>query len=80
MGPRHSGGQAAHAGVRRRPEHLRSHGSRRAHQDQERDGLDSHVQEVLQGGHLRIVRDEHRRGQHPGLHQVRVPRLFEQKF
>ena len=49
---------------------MRPHGAGRAHQDQERDGLDGDVQEVVQGGHLRVVRHEHWRSQHPRLHQV----------
>ena len=59
MGPRDGGRQAAHAGVRGGPQQLRPHGAGRLEQDQERDRPLAHLQEVLQGGHLRILRHEH---------------------
>ena len=47
--------------VRRRHGQLRADGSRRADQDQERDRSDARVPPLVPRGHLRLVRDEHRR-------------------
>ncbi len=69
MGSRLPRRQAPHAGVRRGPQPVRAHGPGRAHQDQERGGPHPDLPQVLQGGHLRIVRNEHWRGQHARLHQ-----------
>ena len=54
--------------LRHRPRPLRPDGSRRAHQDQERGRRDRHVPPLLPRGHLRLLRDEHRRRQHARLH------------
>ena len=54
--------------VRRRHGQLRADGSRRADQDQERDRSDADVPPLVPRGHLRLVRDEHRRQEH-----ARVP-------
>ena len=47
---------------------LRPDGSRRADQDQERDRSDADVPPLVPRRHLRLVRDEHRRHQHAGVH------------
>ncbi len=54
--------------LRHRPRSLRADGPRRAHQDQERGRRDRHVPPLLPRGHLRLLRDEHRRRQHARLH------------
>ena len=56
--------------LRSRPGRLRADGSRRADQDQERDRSDADLPPLLPRRHLRLLRDEHRRHQHAGLHQV----------
>jgi hypothetical protein len=48
---------------------LRADGSGCADQDQERNRPDADLPPLLPRGHLRLVRDEHRRHQHAGLHQ-----------
>ena len=54
---------------------LRADGPGRAAQDQERDRSDAVVPPLLPRGHLRFVRDEHRRREHAGLHaRLRRPR------
>jgi succinate dehydrogenase flavoprotein subunit len=52
----------------RRHGHLRADGSGRADQDQERDRPDADLPPLLPRGHLRVLRDEHRRDQHARLH------------
>ena len=59
---------AARGHLRHRPRPLRADGSRRAHQDQERGRRDGDVPPLLPRGHLRLLRDEHRRRQHARLH------------
>ena len=49
---------------------LRADGSGRADQDQERDRQLADLPPLLPRGRVRLVRDEHRRHQHAGLHQV----------
>ena len=56
--------------LRGRPGHLRADGPRRADQDQERDRQHADLPPLLPRGRLRLLRDEHRRHQHAGLHQV----------
>ena len=56
--------------LRSRPGHLRADGSRRADQDQERDRQLAHLPPLVPRGRVRLVRDEHRRHQYAGLHQV----------
>ena len=63
-----SGAQPADRHLFRRPRHLRPDGSRRADQDQERDRPDADLPPLLPRGHLRLLRDEHRRHQHARLH------------
>ena len=46
MEPREAGRQAQDAGVRRRPQQVRTHGPRRPHQNQERNRPLSHIQKV----------------------------------
>ena len=62
------GAQPAGRHLLRRPRHLRPDGPRRADQDQERDRPDADLPPLLPRGHLRLLRDEHRRHQHAGLH------------
>ena len=63
------GAEPAHRHLRGRPGQLRADGSGRADQDQERDRPDADLPPLLPRGHLRLLRDEHRRHQHAGLHQ-----------
>ena len=63
-----SGENPARRQLRDRHGQLRADGSRRADQDQERDRSDAVVPPVLPRGHLRLLRDEHRRREHAGLH------------
>ena len=63
------GRQPAHRHLRCRPRQLRADGSGRADQDQERDRPDADLPPLLPRRHLRLLRDEHRRHQHAGLHQ-----------
>ena len=51
-----------------RPRRLRPDGARRADQDQERDRPDADLPPLLPRGHLRLLRDEHRRAEHARLH------------
>merc|ERR1712012_1278717 len=67
MGPRKAWRQAQDGGVQGGPEQLRPHGAGCPHQDQERDGPQPYLQEELHGGHLRLLRYEHRRSEHTGL-------------
>ena len=55
--------------LRNRYGRLRSDGSRRPDQDQERDRYRSELSPLLPRGHLRIVRHEHRRQERSRLHQ-----------
>ena len=70
------GREPARRHLRGRHGELRADGSRRADQDQERDRSDADVPPLVPRGHLRLVRDEHRRRQHARLHagQRRHPR------
>ena len=53
-----------------RPRRLRADGSGRADQDQERGRSDADLPPLLPRGHLRLLRDEHRRHQHARLPQA----------
>ena len=61
--------EPAHRHLRRRPRPMRPDGSGRADQDQERGRPHAHVPTLLPRGHLRLVRDEHRRRQHARVHE-----------
>ncbi len=54
--------------LRDRHGRLRPDGPRCADQDKERDRSDAVVPPLLPRGHLRLLRDEHRRRQHAGVH------------
>jgi FkbM family methyltransferase len=58
-----------HRHLLRRYGRLRPDGARRAHLDQEQCRSDADLPPLLPRGHLRLLRDEHRRHQHAGLHQ-----------
>mmetsp|Transcript_69893 Transcript_69893/g.197199 ORF Transcript_69893/g.197199 Transcript_69893/m.197199 type:complete len:263 (-) Transcript_69893:111-899(-) len=60
-------GKAVPPGVHHRPQDLRPHDPRRAHQDQGRPRPHAHVPAVLPRGHLRVLRDEHQRQERPRL-------------
>ena len=62
------GREPAHRHLLRRPRRLRADGPRRADLDQERDRSDADLPPLLPRGHLRLLRDEHRRRQHARLH------------
>ena len=62
--------QSAHRHLRGRPRRLRPDGSGRADQDQERGRSDADLPPLLPRGHLRLLRDEHRRHQHARLPQA----------
>ena len=64
------GREPAHRHLRDRSRRVRADGSGRADQDQERDRPDADLPPLLPRGHLRLLRDEHRRRQHPGLPQA----------
>ena len=66
LGPGH-GRQAEDAGLRGEHGRVRPYGARRADQGEERDGPDAHLPPLVPRGHLRLVRDEHRRHQHARL-------------
>ena len=53
-----------------RLERLRPDGPGRDAQDQERDRPDARIPPLLPRGHLRLLRHEHQRHQHAGLHQA----------
>ena len=61
--------EPAHRHLRGRPGQLRADGSGCADQDQERDRSHADVPPFLPRGHLRLLRDEHRRREHAGLHR-----------
>ena len=52
-----------------RPQRLRTDGVGCVEQDQERDRADAHLSPLVPRGHLRILRDEHRRHRLARLHQ-----------
>lgn len=62
--------EAVHAAVQHRPEQVRHDGAGRAGVDQSAARSDVVLPKVLSRGHLRLLRDEHRRRQYPGLHNV----------
>ena len=66
--------EPAHRHLFRRHRRLRADGARRAALDQEQDRPDADVAPLLPRGHLRLLRDEHRRHQHARLHQGHATR------
>ena len=62
------GANPAHRHLFRRPRRLRADGPRRADLDQIQDRFDAHLPPLLPRGRVRLVRDEHRRGQYARLH------------
>jgi succinate dehydrogenase / fumarate reductase iron-sulfur subunit len=62
-------GQPAARHLFRRPRRLRADGSRCAAVDQEQGRPDADAAPLLPRGHLRVVLDEHRWGEHARLHQ-----------
>lgn len=62
--------EAVHAAVQRRPEQMRYDGAGRIDVYQGAARPDVVLSEILSRGHLRVLRDEHRRREHPGLYNV----------
>lgn len=62
--------QAVYAAVQRGLEQVRHNGTRRTDINQGAVRSNFGLSEILSRGHLRVLRDEHRRHQHPGLHNV----------
>lgn len=64
--------KAIHAAVQRGSEQMRHNGVRCSGIDQGAARSDIVLSEVLSRGHLRMLRDEHRRCQYLGLHNVTI--------
>lgn len=70
--------KAIHAAVQRGSEQMRHNGARCARIDQGAARSDIVLPKILPRGHLRMLRDEHRRCQYLGLHNVTIVLKFLQ--
>lgn len=61
--------EASHADIQCEPKRLRTNGLGRLDQDQERNGPNSDFPSIMPRRNLRLLRHEHWRHQHFGLHQ-----------